>query len=43
MLHECGEGDAARDGGLVAGIVDEVDVPWLGHEVNGGYEYDEEG
>lgn len=42
MLHEGGEGDAARDGGPVTRVVDEVDRPGLGHEVDGGNEHDQE-
>lgn len=43
VLHEGGEGDAAGDGGFVAGVVDKVDGAGLGHEVEGGDEDDEEG
>lgn len=43
MFHEGGEGDPAGNGGLVAGIIDEVDGAGLGHEIDGGDEEEEEG
>jgi len=43
VFHEGCEGDAAGDGWLEAGVVDEVDGAGFGHEVDGGDEDDEEG
>lgn len=43
MFHEGGERDTARDWGLEAGVVDEEDRAWLGHEVDGGDDDEEEG
>lgn len=43
VLHEGSERNTASDGGLEAGIVDQVDGTRLRHEVDGGNEDDEEG
>jgi len=43
VLHEGGKRDTARDWWLEAGVVDEEHRAWLGHEVDGGDDDDEEG
>lgn len=43
VFHESSEGDPTSEGGLVTGVVNEVNRARLGHEIDGREEDDEEG